>query len=1232
MKKLSSIRKRINSLFVAIVLVFSVVATASCTVGTKKDAIDNDTNTSTTQKIDMSGVSFNNQTYTYDGTSKSIWLTYSELPKGISKVNYTGNGKVNVGIYTVTASFVVDAGYEGVDDMTATMTIVSSPEKPAYDMSQVKFDATSKVYTGSAQTFALINLPVGVTAKYTCNGVTNSGAFTATNAGTYNVTVKLTGSSDYQAIADITATLKIATASVNTNNITFANKTVKYDGTAKTIKVGGVIPSQVESITYTCNGKEFTSATEVGTYVVTATYVCTNRNYTLTTVSKTATLTITDGGELLTVDMSGVSFNDKSVKYDGTAQSIELEGTLPEGIKNVTYTGNGKTAVGTYTVTASFEVENGYEQVAPITATLTIYDSITVVSLDKVSFKDASFDYDGTAKSITATNIPTGVEVAYVGNGQTAAGTYTVTATFTTLAGYEFATGTTTTMSATLTINDVTPPDPVKTIYVDASSVSWSQAYCYMWTSITASTADENSKWPGAAMTNEGDGIWSYEYEEDYENVIFNDGMSSGLEVIGTNKTDDLTNQGSGYIYSMSTLSWDKFVSANLPKVSATVASGSSFTEDTLNVSFTITNATSITYTVDGGNANNYKSGSSITIGAGVEYGTTITIVINATNADGTTTKSFTYKKVEEVETSLATNVQEGQILQCFNWSFDEIKNNMSLIAEQGFSAVQTSPVQATKEDTAGKTVAQGGGSWWVYYQPISYSITNGENNNALGTRADLIEMCEEAHKYGIKVIVDAVMNHCANSSAKVIHSNVVDYIKNNMHDYSIDTTEWYNGRYDITQHNMPDGLPDINTGSQTIQDKAVEFAEDCVACGVDGFRFDGAKHIETTADSTYGCGSDFWDEMVGAAKDKYAKVGYFRDETDFYCYGEILDRVGAGSNSQTIVNAYAKHMSMTTNMVSNEIVGSINGGNASGAARSDFAYDDSSAPAANKAVLWNESHDTYINWSRSYSSTVLNKAWAMVGARAQACGMYLARPQSESQLLGVGYVDNNGWASQTVKAVNVFNNSFIGQSEYIASEGNIAYNERGTTGVVLVNCSGTSSSVSVTAHKMASGTYTDAITGNTFTVSNGKISGNIGSTGVAVVYATSGIVSGGTGSTGSTGDTSSTGSTGSTDTTQNVTVYFTNNRSWSNVYCYSWSGSTKYLGEWPGTAMTYVRTNSYGQAIYSISIPAGSNFIFNDGSGNQTVDLSGATNNAGYYISGGSSNAYTVGTWTYEG
>ena len=43
-----------------------------------------------------------------------------------------------------------------------------------------------------------------------------------------------------------------------------------------------------------------------------------------------------------------------------------------------------------------------------------------------------------------------------------------------------------------------------------------------------------------------------------------------------------------------------------------------------------------------------------------------------------------------------------------------------------------------------------------IQYQPINYKI----GNYQLGTRDEFIEMCNEAHKYGVKVIVDVVINH----------------------------------------------------------------------------------------------------------------------------------------------------------------------------------------------------------------------------------------------------------------------------------------------------------------------------------------------------------------------------------------------------------------------------------------------------------------------------------------
>ena len=66
---------------------------------------------------------------------------------------------------------------------------------------------------------------------------------------------------------------------------------------------------------------------------------------------------------------------------------------------------------------------------------------------------------------------------------------------------------------------------------------------------------------------------------------------------------------------------------------------------------------------------------------------------------------------------------------------------------------------------------------------------------------------------------------------------------------------------------------------------------------------------------------------------------------------------------------------------------------------------------------------------------------------------------------------------------------------------------------------------------------------------------------------------------------------------------------------------------------MTYVRQNEFNESIYSITVPKDiTGLIFTDGNGNQTIDItSGFTDGLGYYISGTSSNKYTVGTYSYQ-
>ena len=73
-----------------------------------------------------------------------------------------------------------------------------------------------------------------------------------------------------------------------------------------------------------------------------------------------------------TYDMSGITFADDRVTYDGEAHSIEIAGTLPDGV-SVSYDVSYKVNAGEYTVTATFVGDyDNYIAIPDITATLTI--------------------------------------------------------------------------------------------------------------------------------------------------------------------------------------------------------------------------------------------------------------------------------------------------------------------------------------------------------------------------------------------------------------------------------------------------------------------------------------------------------------------------------------------------------------------------------------------------------------------------------------------------------------------------------------------------------------------------------------------------------------------------------------------------------------------------------------------------------------------------------------------
>ena len=93
----------------------------------------------------------------------------------------------------------------------------------------------------------------------------------------------------------------------------------------------------------------YNNKVDAGTYEVVAKFEGDEKNH-KPIPDMTATLTIVKGE----YDLSGITFENKEVSYDGSPHSLEITGTLPEGV-TVTYENNNKVDAGTYEVVAKFE-------------------------------------------------------------------------------------------------------------------------------------------------------------------------------------------------------------------------------------------------------------------------------------------------------------------------------------------------------------------------------------------------------------------------------------------------------------------------------------------------------------------------------------------------------------------------------------------------------------------------------------------------------------------------------------------------------------------------------------------------------------------------------------------------------------------------------------------------------------------------------------------------------------
>ena len=582
---------------------------------------------------------------------------------------------------------------------------------------------------------------------------------------------------------------------------------------------------------------------------------------------------------------------------------------------------------------------------------------------------------------------------------------------------------------------------------------------------------------------------------------------------------------------------WDKY--SPIHKASLTKADGS-----TVTVSFTYVEDYSETERVFGAviPAGTYYTLTLERWGAGesAPYNSSDEVEIPAT---GNYLKDFPYNGEGEAEWGSFTptpvdhtKADNKVILHCWNWTYDEIRAYLPQIKAAGYTAIQTSPAQPHSGYRTGEIPS---GDWWMLYQPLGLHIAK-SGQSWLGDANDLKKLCDAAHALGIEVIVDVVANHLCNAyndiaasgtdprdesqivarengkvgynfevtptqqiaqyNPELFQGDWKDYFRNYYIFVSDDTTEG------TVRGNI--GMPDLKTETTTVQTSVLNYLKELVDAGVDGFRFDAAKHIETPSDGDLG--SQFWPTVIDGAK-AYARST--QNGKELWAYGEILGTAG----STRKMSYYHDYLDMTEISYAYQITRDGFGANDASLIPSiqfkDWNGIGKESLPSDTLVLLAESHDMYSDSGDSFSrfgTDVINKAWAIISARADTSSLYFARPKGYTAADGpvgtLGKCESFNWMDPEVVAANQFHTAFIGADELVYSANDIVVVERWSltdAGAVLANANGYNATVNITTSHLPDGAYYDQVTGNEFTVAGGKLSGKIGSTGIAVLRST---------------------------------------------------------------------------------------------------------------------------------
>ncbi|XP_025899671.1 pancreatic alpha-amylase-like isoform X1 [Nothoprocta perdicaria] len=227
-------------------------------------------------------------------------------------------------------------------------------------------------------------------------------------------------------------------------------------------------------------------------------------------------------------------------------------------------------------------------------------------------------------------------------------------------------------------------------------------------------------------------------------------------------------------------------------------------------------------------------------------------------------------------------------IVHLFEWRWADVALECErFLAPHGFGGVQISPPNENI------IITNPWQPWWERYQPISYKLCSRSGNET-----EFRDMVTRCNNVGVRIYVDAVMNHmCGANAGAGTHATCGSYFNAETEDFpavsysSLDfndrkckspsgNIENYQDIYQVRNCRLV-SLLDLALERDYVRSRIAEYMNRLIDIGVAGFRIDAAKHM--------------WPEDVKATLDKLHNLNttWFSPGSKPFIYQEVIDLGG---------------------------------------------------------------------------------------------------------------------------------------------------------------------------------------------------------------------------------------------------------------------------------------------------------------------------------------------------